>query len=96
MTIPSQYDIDKTLVSLAIEYVLLEFGTDVYDKVVRRLNLDNHTILDCFDHPEYFSKLLNDLFGASYTKIINSIEVWLGNSSSNQLVSDFLVTVKKP
>lgn len=95
MPFPTQYEIDRTLVVMAIDHALLNFGKDVYDKVVKKLNEDGFTIVDCFDHPEYLNKILKDLFGSSYTKIIHSIHIWLDDSSSNQLISDFLVAVRK-
>lgn len=95
MPIPTQYEIAKALVSMAIEHVLLNFGKDVYDKVVKRLRDNDVYISDCFDHPEYLNKILKDMFGPSYTKIVHSIHVWLDDSSSDQLILDFLVAVKK-
>jgi len=94
MSVPTQYEIDKALVSKAIEHTLLGMGQDVYDKVVKRLEDDGFYISDCFDFPENLNKILNELYGSCYTKIIHSIHVWLGDSSSNQLISDFLVAVK--
>lgn len=75
MPIPPQHEIAKALVSMAIEHTLLNFGKDVYDKVVKRLNDNGFYISDCFDHPEYLNKILKDLFGPSYTKIVHSIHV---------------------
>jgi len=95
MPLPAQYDVAKALVSMAIECTLLNFGKDVYDKVVKRLDDNDLYISDCFDRPEYLNKILKDLFGASYTKIIHSIHVWLDDSSSDQLILDFIVAVKK-
>jgi len=60
MTVPTQYEIDKALVSMAIEYTLLDFGKDVHDTVVKRLNDDDLSITDCFDHPKHFNRILNE------------------------------------
>jgi len=95
MEFPTQYEIDKALVSLAIEYTLMDCGKDVYHKVVEKLNDNDFKITDCFDHPEYLNEILKDLFGKSYTKIIHSINIWLDDSASDQLISDFLVAVRK-
>ena len=95
MIVPTQYDLDKALMSMAIKSALLDFRKDAYDDVVKRLDNDGFFIHDCFDHPEYFSKILNEQFGLSYTKIINAIHVWLGDSSSNKLISKFLVSALK-
>jgi len=90
MTAPTQYEVDKALVSLALEHTLLDFGKDVFDKVTKRFYEGNFIVSDCLDHPEYLNKILNEQFGTSHTKIIDSMQVWLGDSSSNQLISDFL------
>ena len=93
VSIPTQYEIDKALVSMALEHTLLDFGKDVFDKVIKKLSENDFFLSDCFDHPEYLNKILNEQFGAYYKKIIHAIQVWLGDSSSNQLISDFLSTV---
>jgi len=90
MTVPTQYEIDKALVSMAIEYTLLDFGKDVHDTVVKRLNDDDLSITDCFDHPKHFNRILNEQYRSSYTKIIHAIHIWLRNSSSNESISNFL------
>jgi len=95
VSVPTQHEIDKALVSMAIKNALLDYGKDAHDKVVKRLNDNNFSIPDCFDHPDYFNKIIDEQFGSSYTKIIHSILVWLGESSSNELISDFLVSVIK-
>ncbi len=95
MIAPIQYELDKALVSMAIKSTLLDFRKDAYDDVVKRLDNDGFFIHDCFDHPEYFNKILNEQFGSSYTKIINAINVWLEGSSSNKLISNFLVSTLK-
>lgn len=94
MTVPTQYEIDKALVSMALEHALLDFGKDVFDKATKRLYGVDFIISDYFEHPEYLSKILNEQFGTSYTKIIDSIQVFLGDSSSNQLISDFLRNIR--
>lgn len=95
MSVPTQHEIDKALVSMAIENALLDCGRDIHDKVVKRLDDNDFSIHDCFDHPDYFSKIIDEQFGSSYTKIIHFILVWLGESSSNKLISDFLVSIIK-
>ncbi len=94
MTVPTQYEIDKALVSMALEHTLLDFGKDVFDKASKRLYGEDFIISDYFDHPEYFSKILNEQFGTSYTKIIDSMQVWFGDSPLNPLISDFLRNVR--
>ena len=89
----SQHDLDKALVSKAIESVLLEQGGNVYNNIVKKLNKNNLFIPDCFDNPKYFNQILIDEFGSSFIQVIYSIHEWLGNSSSNESISNFLVNL---
>lgn len=95
MSVPTQYEIDKALVSNSIQHTLSTFEKDVYDKVIKRLDDDNFSIPDCFDHPEYLQKILKEIFGSSFTKIIHSMQIWLEDSASNQLISNFLISTLK-
>jgi len=68
------YNAKNALVMSAIENTLLNIGNDVYEKVVNVLeNQFNSNLFDCFDHPEYLKKTLNDLFGGSAGVIILAI-----------------------
>ena len=67
-------DVRKALVMLAIEKALLELGTPTYDKVVERLEEKYHAYLsDCCENPSYLQDVLKELFGNSYSNIIQSI-----------------------
>ena len=71
-------DNDKVLVSLAIEKALLEFGITALGEVTNRLFDYYHCeISDCFEKPEYLKKVLKDLYGNSYTVILESIKKYL-------------------
>ncbi len=63
--------------------------------MIKRLDDDNFSIPDCFDHPEYLQKILKEIVGSSFTQIIHSMQIWLGDSAYNQLISNFLITVLK-
>lgn len=96
MSFPSQYELDKALVSKAIEHTLTSFGKDDYDKFVKKLNEDNLSIPDCFDHPKRLQKILKETFGTSVTTIlVSSIQNWLGDSASNPSIYNFLLEVLK-
>jgi len=68
------YNARNALVMSAIENTLLDIGTDVYEKVTTTIENQFHAVLsDCFEHPEYLKKTLDDLFGESARVIILAI-----------------------
>ena len=96
MSVPSQYELDKALVTTAIEHALRSFEKDDFDKVIKKLNEEGAYLPDCFDHPELLQKVLKEIFGSSFTTIIIfSIQNWLGDSASNPSISNFLLEVLK-
>jgi len=67
--------IKKNLIILAIKNTLLELGTDEYDKIIEILKKDfDASINDCYDHPEYLKRALQDLLGNSYPDVFNSLK----------------------
>lgn len=88
--------IKRALVSLSIERALLEMGTPVLDEVVRAL-YDNYKcyIPDCFDHPEYLKEVLKELYGNTYSNIIQSIHKYLDEFASQQPIEEFLKAISE-
>jgi hypothetical protein len=85
---------DRILVGLAIEAVLIEMGEPVYEKVTEILwKLYKCHTIDCYDHPEYLTRTLRDLYGESSVAIIDSIKKQLEKFSSRQLVNSFLTLI---
>ncbi|MGI0069409.1 MAG: hypothetical protein ACREAN_04040, partial [Nitrosopumilaceae archaeon] len=71
MVYTNSNQVRKALVSLAIETVLLEIGKPTYDEVSHKLFKDFKCYLpDCYEHPEYLKRILQDLYGQSSTAII--------------------------
>ena len=67
-------NINKALVTLAIEEILLGIGKGTYSKVVEQLGKTYNCYLpDCYEHPQYINAILKDLYGNSYYKIVESI-----------------------
>ena len=95
MTIPTQYEIDKALVLMAIKSALSDFGRGTRNRIIKKLNGQNFTNSDWFANPEYIKNLLKEEFGSSYTTIIHSMQIWLGDSSSNTPISNFLLAILK-
>jgi hypothetical protein len=60
---------------LAVEKTLLNIGKQTYDKVIDMLNEKYHSYLtDCYEHPEYLSEILKELYGNSQNVIMQSIK----------------------
>ena len=65
----------KGLVRMAIDEALLEFDKSGIEKVFNKLADDYKCrIPDCFENPEYLIRVLKDLYGNSYTVIVDSIK----------------------
>ena len=65
----------KGLVRVAIDEALLEFDKSATEKVFNKLADDYKCrIPDCFENPEYLIRVLKDLYGSSYTAIVDSIK----------------------
>ena len=83
--------IRKALVALAIERTLLEMGDPVLEEVSRRLVKEYKCYIpDCHEHPEYLKKVLKDLYGASYTTILESIRGKLDEFIHKKSIAEFL------
>ena len=83
--------VQKALVSLVIETTLLEIGKETYDKVVHDLHKKYHCYLpDCYEHPEYLSEILKDLYGNAHSVVVEKIDKQLEEFLYHKSISDFL------
>ena len=80
---------------MAIKSALSDFGRGTRNRIIKKLNGQNFTNSDWFANPEYIKNLLKEEFGSSYTTIIHSMQIWLGDSSSNTPISNFLLAILK-
>ena len=86
----------KALVSITIEKSLLQVGKPVYDKVIKNLKTKYDCYLpDCYDHPEYLSEILENLYGNSHKIIVESINKELRDFSEYDEIARFLKVVCK-
>jgi hypothetical protein len=69
------YDSKKSLVILVIESTLLKTGgIPLLDEVNSRLYKKfNSSISECFEHPEYLKKVLQEIFGIAHREITKSM-----------------------
>ncbi|HSB83175.1 MAG TPA: NitrOD5 domain-containing protein [Nitrosarchaeum sp.] len=91
------YNARSALVMSAIENALLNIGNDVYEKVVNTLeNQFNANLSDCFEHPEYLKKALNDLFGESARVIILAISRKVEEHAYEKDMEHFVTIINTP
>ncbi|MGI0082017.1 MAG: hypothetical protein ACREAF_04260 [Nitrosopumilaceae archaeon] len=88
--------IRKALVSLAIEQTLREISLETLHEVGKRI-FENYNcyIPDCYEHPEYLSSVLKDIFGNSYNVIVESIKKQLGEFALQKPIEEFLVKIER-
>ena len=86
----------KALVVLAIEKALLEIGKPTYDEVLGKLAKDYNCYLsDCYEHPEYLSRVLKDLYGQCRMTIIKSIEQFLVEMKEYEDIQGFIIKIRE-
>ncbi len=92
----SMKDARKALVVLAIEKALLDVGKPTYDEVVGMLYQDYHCYLpDCYENPEYLSRVLKELYGQSHLAIIESIKKYLSEMSTQEDIINFIMKISE-
>jgi hypothetical protein len=85
---------NKTLIELVVEKVLLKIGYPELELVTFRLKDDyNCEISDCLEHPEYLKTILCDLFGNCHYDIVDSIQTTLQQTSMEKPITDFLSVI---
>jgi hypothetical protein len=86
------YDkVRKGLVSVVLEKALFDIGAGAYYKVIDELKKRYQCYLpDCYEHPEYLSVILKDLYGNSYRGIIKSISQELEEFSYQKPIAKFI------
>ena len=86
--------INKTLITLDVENALLKMGLPELELVTIRLKQDHQCeISDCMKYPEYLREILLDLFGNSYSDILQSIQETLQKTTMEQPLRDFLTVL---
>lgn len=84
--------LNKALVILAIEKVLLDIGKPTYEKVIHDLSKKYHCyLINCYEHPEYLNEILKELYGnKAHGFIVESIKKELQEFSYKKPVEEFL------
>lgn len=85
----------RDLITVAVEYALLQMGPPELEKVETRLQNDyNCKIGDCLEHPEYLKRILCDLFGNCYQDILDSIEQVIKDANIDNQVDEFVMVLR--
>ncbi|MBM2819480.1 MAG: hypothetical protein HW410_1162 [Nitrosarchaeum sp.] len=88
------YDMNKTLIELAVEKALLKMGHPELELVKSRLRDDyDCEISDCLEYPEYIKTILCDLFGNCHYDIVESIHITLQKISMEKPITNFLSVI---
>ncbi len=91
-----QGNISKALTAITIEKTLLAVGKPAYDKVTQMLYKEYHCYIpDCYDHPEYLSRVLNKLFGNASRVIVESIQTQLKEFTQHKRIEEFLRVIAR-
>lgn len=89
-------EVKKALVSLAIEKTLLDIGKATYDEVGKMLYSRYQAYFpDCYEHPEFLNAVLKELYGKSFTTIVDSIRKQLGEFASQKPIETFLAKISE-
>lgn len=85
----------KTLVLVAIERTLLKTGgTPLLDEVNSRLYKKfNSSISECYEHPEYLKKILQEIFGEAHNEIAKTIVKELAAFDYDEKIMQFIEKV---
>ena len=86
----------KKLISHAIEKTLLEISNEASDKVSDKLYKDyKYTFSDCYNRPEYLSRILKELFGDGSRVITDKIKKLLEEHAKDERILHFVRVVCK-
>ncbi len=75
---------------------LFEIGRETYDKVIHDLYKKHHCYLsDCYEHPEYLSEILRELYGNTHDVVVEKIKKQLGEFSYQKPIERFLEVISQ-
>ena len=85
----------KAIVMLAIEHTLLKIGKKTLEKVQEEMHQKYEcTISDCYEHPEYLSKILKNIFGESHHEVVRDVNKYLDEFAYQIPIAEFLAKIK--
>lgn len=88
-------EIEKLLVMVTIEKVLLEKGLSDLEKVELELNSKhNCRLYDCIECPDALKAVLCELYGDDYDEISNAINANLSSSTMDTPIENFISVLR--
>ena len=95
-SVDNNYGMEKVLVGLAIEHTLLQIGKSAFDKAEDQFQKKyQHSLIDCYDYPQYLNEILRDVFGKSHSDVIKSIEEFLEEFKHDHPIEVFIEKIKQ-
>ncbi|WP_428326459.1 hypothetical protein [Nitrosopumilus sp.] len=89
-------ELNKNLISLAVERALLEMGNVELKMVESKLRNDYQIKMsDCLENPTCLKQVLQELFGNAYEDILKSIENSFENLTLDREMADFILVLRK-
>ena len=96
MFIVLESEVQRGLITLAIEKTLLDFGKPAYEKVSNMLHKNYHCYIpDCYEHPEYLNETLKKIYGNAYSVIVEAIHKQLEEFAYKKPVERFLQVISR-
>lgn len=72
----SQYDYRPTnnmLIKVGVDKLFSSLGTEALREISEKLMAYDYGLSDCYKRPDILCKILKDIYGKSYVKLIESI-----------------------
>jgi hypothetical protein len=82
-------ELHKTALICCIELVLMNQVNTKYNLVAARLNYYNITMRDSYKQLDYFKRVLKEVYGDDYNRILNEIKLHLGGLVEEQDIANF-------
>lgn len=90
------HTVKRALVAVIIERVLNEFGKTEYREVEHRLEKEYGIYFtDCLENPEYFKRVIQDIYGNAYKQILKKINDYLGELKEQNEYSNFIKILER-
>ncbi|MGI0010936.1 MAG: hypothetical protein ACREAE_06015 [Nitrosopumilaceae archaeon] len=72
----SQYDyrpLNNMLIKVGVDKLFSSLGTGALREISERLMVYDYGLSDCYKRPDVLCKILKEIYGKSYVKLIESI-----------------------
>ena len=81
---------------LSIEIVLMRRGGPQYHQILAKLeNYYDCKIFDCYEHPEYLSAVIKEVYPNDYHSIIQDFKIELDEMATQKEIAEFLNALEK-